>query len=235
MKGFISSSRLLLQAPRRLAPADPSHSPRDFSVVLRANHARAHALRDIRRFQRSETDSTPRSNRLPLPLPSRPGGAYGPGRRRPPGRREKVLHRIAASALTWSGWSLIHRDLGGRNRRDRAGVAQLVRVPACHAGGRGFEPRRPRQSSHRIHNAAWLASRPPGRKPARFQALQPFIPPRYHSDVASLARSALARAPPPPRRRQPHSAGWRRTTPAIRPARRNTSGAEIMIRNTLMM
>lgn len=50
-----------------------------------------------------------------------------------------------------------HNSLNDRSRQSQdwfekcAGVAQLVRVPACHAGGRGFEPRHSRHFSKVNH------------------------------------------------------------------------------------
>jgi hypothetical protein len=73
-----------------------------------------------------------------------------------------------------------HLDfLGGRvvfqpSQRHSGGVAQLVRAPACHAGGRGFEPRR---SRHGIKDLKVYSLRQSARFAGDLALLTPFCSP----------------------------------------------------------
>src|SRR5207247_2007895 len=59
--------------------------------------------------------------------------------------------QIRINASFWSGIPSVftltapqHASIFRRSVRGFGAVAQLVRVPVCHTGGRGFEPRQPR-------------------------------------------------------------------------------------------
>jgi hypothetical protein len=95
-------------------------------------------------------------------------------------------------------------------------VAQLVRVPACHAGGRGFEPRQPRQRFRcpslpaRCAVVAQLVRVPACHAGGRgFEPRQPRHSPPF---LPSLARAAFEQPRPPS-----GTAPWRRCVRAKRP------------------
>jgi|SRR3954471_24662834 hypothetical protein len=71
-------------------------------------------------------------------------------------RRVSASQEVSADALgilDTSARAALHERLLPRANPARGGVAQLVRASACHAEGRGFEPRRSRQFLAFSHQA----------------------------------------------------------------------------------
>ena len=94
--------------------------------------------------------------RIPLPLLQVLNNGTGPALREGVvfSRRDYRPHRLSVRTALFQGAERGSTPLGAVQRLsicvrqvNTGAVAQLVRVPVCHTGGRGFDPRQPRTIS----------------------------------------------------------------------------------------
>ncbi len=92
-----------------------------------------------------------------------------------------IKSRTSADAAAPDGWIRDFKDLKIENRFCGV-VVQLVRTPACHVGGRGFESRRLRHLKNERHFGG-----------AHFVCAQRSYPPRSVTHRACLSQERFAR------------------------------------------